>query len=211
MIRMDKNILHNAEELWMKYEADSMTDAERIAFLEQALDDEEGLEQLVFVENNRVPMPAYLEEEILGHILGETLLEERGHAETVSVSSGRSSWAKIGKHLELLCYSAKITFAAACAIVTLFFMPDADELGRMNECIALQRKSETMARHQAKRENVWEKWQIDRESSKKNAREQYEIAQEKRESNVAAQSTNYVADAFQNLSKIIYDGGFNND
>ena len=180
MIRMDKNILHNAEELWMKYEADSMTDAERIAFLEQALDDEEGLEQLVFLENNRVPMPAYLEEEILGHILGEELLEERGHAETVSVSSGRSSWAKIDKHLELLCYSAKITFATAFAIAALFLLPDCSELYRAGESKVMERELEAKERAREKREN-------------------------------ARSNTSYVADVFQYLSKIIYDGGFNND
>ena len=174
---MDKNILHNAEELWMKYEADSMTDAERIAFLEQALDDEESLEKLA---SSELKMPEYLEEEILEHILGEALLEERGHAETVSVSSGSVSWAKIGKHLELLCYSAKITFATAFAIAALFLLPDFSELYRAGESKVMERELEAMERAREKHEN-------------------------------ARLNTSYVADVFQYLSKIIYDGGFNND
>ena len=227
---MDRKNLHNIEELWMKYETDCMSKTERIAFLEQVLNGEESLEHLALLEmtgtvsetlneagtakrmvEKPVQLPVYLEEEILEHILGEEYLYEESCVQTALEGLESTSRKKMRRHLQLLCYSAKITFAAACAIVALFFMPDAGELGRMNEYISLQRKSETMARHQAKRGNVWEEWQIDRESSKKNAREQYEKAQEKRESNVGAQSTSYVADAFQNLSKIIYHGGFSND
>ncbi len=175
---MDKNILHNAEELWMKYEADSMTDAERIAFLEQVLDDEESLEKLVSME--LVKLPGYLEEEILEHIFGEEHLEEKKHAETVLVSSGNASWAKIGKHLELLCYSAKITFATAFAIAALFLLPDFSELYRAGESKVMERELEAMERAREKHEN-------------------------------ARLNTSYVADVFQYLSKIIYDGGFNND
>ena len=132
---MDKKDLHSLDE--------NMTDSERIALLEQLLEEEAALEQLTSLE--LAPMPAYLEEEILKTILGE-----KQQAAVITPVGGQHnvqrSIYRPPKWLQLFSYSVKITFAAACAIAALFRMPD---IGVMNrEQAAMERAQETQAREE---------------------------------------------------------------
>ena len=116
---MDRKSLHNLNE--------NMSDAERIVILEQLLE-EDALKELTSLE--LAPMPAYLEEEILEAILGEK----------------QRAVYRPPKWLQLFSYSVKITFAAACAILVLFQMPDMGSLNR--ERLAMERAQETLAREE---------------------------------------------------------------
>ena len=75
---MDKQSVHNVnafdKKKWKEFQLDCMTDAERIAFLEQLLEDEVKMSNLASLEFVR--MPEYLEEEMLEAILGEASLQE---------------------------------------------------------------------------------------------------------------------------------------
>ncbi len=82
---------------------------EQIVLLEKLLESDEAIEELASME--LVEMPEYLAEEILDNILAR-------EAKT-------RNWYK---WFQLFCYSAKVAFATACAIVVLFYMPDMREI-----------------------------------------------------------------------------------
>ena len=162
MCQMDKKNLHT--ELWQQLEQDDMTDAERIAFLEQFVEDEDAVKKLTSLE--LIPMPAYLEEEVL-----ETILSQEVY--------------RPPKWLQLFSYSMKITFAAACAIAALFWMPDISIVNQ--EQMALERMMEMQAREEAA------------------AKRQQKILneQEKRHQTGAVKSS-YIAEALQFISEKIF-------
>ena len=95
---------------------------EQIALLEKLLESDEAIDELASME--LVKMPEYLEEEVLDNILA-------GEAETMN-------WYK---WFQLFCYSAKVAFATACAIVVLFYMPDMREIQTYRESVRYERTS----------------------------------------------------------------------
>lgn len=178
---MDRENLHNLNE--------NITDAERIALLEQLLEEEDVLEQLTSLE--LAPMPAYLEEEILEAILGEKQQVKVIMSEQAQENVQRSIY-RPPKWLQLFSYSVKITFATACAIAALFRMPDMGPLNR--EQMAIEREQETQAREE--------------ETAKK--QQQMLAEQEKRHQKDGANSS-YIADALQFILEKIFIGGMDND
>ena len=113
---MDKELLHKDEQ---------------IALLEKLLKSDEAIEELASME--LVEMPKYLAEEILN-----TVLAEKISAEEVKTDKNQKIWSK---WFQLFCYSAKVTFATACAIVVLFNLPDVQELQRKREPIKYEKTS----------------------------------------------------------------------
>ena len=95
---------------------------EQIALLEKLLKSDEAIEGLASME--LVEMPEYLAEEIWDNIL--------------SREAGRKNWYK---WFQLFCYSAKVAFATACAIVVLFYMPDIHELQTHREPVKHEKTS----------------------------------------------------------------------
>ena len=95
---------------------------EQIALLEKLLKSDEAIEELASME--LVEMPEYMAEEILDNIL--------------SREAGRKNWYK---WFQLFCYSAKVAFATACAIVVLFYMPDIRELQTHREPVKHEKTS----------------------------------------------------------------------
>ena len=118
--------LHNVKEL----EQESMTDAERILFLEQLMEDDDAMEMLASLE--LAPMPAYVEEEILEAILPKEC-------------------RRIPKWFQLFSYSLKIATAAVCAIVVLFQIPEVDAMAD------LEQRSEAWAQETLVREEEAER------------------------------------------------------
>lgn len=177
------------ETSWEQFENDCMTDEERIAFLEQLLQDEESLDQLASLE--MAPMPAYLESEILESILGEEQLENSVIQETVQPGIQRSIY-RPPKWLQLFSYSVKITFAAACAIVALFRMPDMGVVNR--EQAAMEREQESLER--------------EAEAAK---RQQKILAQQEERRQKGNMNNSYIADALQFITEKIFVGGIENE
>lgn len=177
------------ETSWEQFENDCMTDEERIAFLEQLLRDEESLDQLASLE--MAPMPAYLESEILESILGEEQLENSVIQETVQPGIQRSIY-RPPKWLQLFSYSVKITFAAACAIVALFRMPDMGVVNR--EQAAMEREQESLER--------------EAEAAK---RQQKILAQQEERRQKGNMNNSYIADALQFITEKIFVGGIENE
>lgn len=208
---MDKQNVHNVntldEKTWQEFRLDCMTDAERVAFLEQLLDDEDEMSRLASLELAR--MPVYLEEEMLESILEEsstqeiTVLLHQQKREDVRYQNFRPP-----KWLQLLSYSVKITFAAACAVIALFQMPDVGLLTRVaepdlrrweqelleRELVVLEREQETIAR-----EAEAEKRQQKLLAEKEKRRQQENIG------------SGLVADVLQFISNKIFIGGMKND
>lgn len=208
---MDKQNVHNVntldEKTWQEFRLDCMTDAERVAFLEQLLDDEDEMSRLASLELAR--MPVYLEEEMLESILEEsstqeiTVLLHQQKREDVRYQNFRPP-----KWLQLLSYSVKITFAAACAVIALFQMPDVGLLTRVaepdlrrweqelleRELVVLEREQETIAR-----EAEAEKRQQELLAEKEKRRQQENIG------------SSLVADVLQFISNKIFIGGMKND
>lgn len=183
---MDQRKLH-------KLENDYITDDERIAFLEQLLENEESLNGLASLE--LVEMPAYLEEEILEAVL-DCEKEDRAAAEEQVI---RQTAGRIRRHyrppkwLQLFSYSVKITFAAACAVIALFRMPDIPVMDN-REQIAWEREQETLAR--------------EAEAEK---RQQEVLAQQEKRRRKNSTDDSFVADALQFISSKIFVGGIEND
>lgn len=162
MCQMDKKNLHT--ELWQQLEQDDMTDAERIAFLEQFVEDEDAVKKLTSLE--LIPMPAYLEEEVL-----ETILSQEVY--------------RPPKWLQLFSYSVKITFAAACAIAALFWMPDISIVNQ--EQMALERMMEMQAREEAAAK-----------------RQQKILNEQEKRHQAGAVKSSYIAEALQFISEKIF-------
>ena len=95
---------------------------EQIALLEQMLEGDEAIEELASIE--LVEMPGYLAEEVFDSIVSAEAKTMNGY-----------------KWFQLFCYSAKVAFATACAIVVLFDMPDMRELQTHREPVRYERTS----------------------------------------------------------------------
>ncbi len=95
---------------------------EQIALLEKLLERDEAIEELASME--LVEMPEYLAVEILDNILA-------GEAKT-------RNWYK---WFQLFCYSAKVAFATACAIIVLFNLPNTQEMRINYEPIRYEKTS----------------------------------------------------------------------
>ena len=136
-------------------------------------------------------MPAYLESEILESILGEEQLENSVIQETVQPGIQRSIY-RPPKWLQLFSYSVKITFAAACAIVALFRMPDMGVVNR--EQAAMEREQESLER--------------EAEAAK---RQQKILAQQEERRQKGNMNNSYIADALQFITEKIFVGGIENE
>ena len=153
---MDKENLHT--ELWQQFEQDIMKDTDRIAFLERLIEDEDAISRLTSLE--LVHMPAYLEEEMLSVVLGGEQMENANSENMVQIETQQSVY-RPPKWLLLFSYSVKITFAAACAIIALFRMPDlgviSSEQMAQERMLKIQVREEEAAKRQQKSWNEQEK------------------------------------------------------
>lgn len=136
--------LHNVKEL----EWNRMLDTERISFLEQLMEDDDAIERMTVLE--LVPMPNYLEKEILEAVLCQETVEN------VALSVGRErkihdGRSRMQKRFRLFSYSLKIASAAVCAIVILFRIPEVDAM------TDFQQRSEEWVQEKAVREEAAEK------------------------------------------------------
>lgn len=111
MIHMDKNF---------------HIDSGQIAMLEKMLTCDENIEKLASME--LAEMPQYLAEQIM-----ESILPAEHEVTPMQ--------AKVSKWLQLLSYSAKIAFAAACAIIALFNLPDLKEIKPKSQPVVYVRSS----------------------------------------------------------------------
>lgn len=118
---MDKEMLHMDEQ---------------IVLLEKMLERDEAIEKLASME--LVEMPEYLAEEILDSILLEEIQAEEPAGEHVVLHEKAKLWSK---WFQLFCYSAKVAFATACAIVMLFNLPDMQEIQTNREPVKYEKTS----------------------------------------------------------------------
>lgn len=225
---MDKQSVHNVnafdKKKWQEFQLDCMTDAERIAFLEQLLEDEVKMSNLASLEFVR--MPEYLEEEMLEAILGEASLQEiPSQLYPQEVSDLQKRNYRPPKWLQLFSYSIKITFAAACAVVALFRMPDMGVLKRVNAPDSLTEERNTA--RESKREQDLRKWEqevlewelaaLEREQetiareAEAVKRQQELLAEKEQRQQQEGANTSLVADTLQFITNKIFIGGMNND
>ncbi len=176
----NKDNLHISEQSQSKFQRIALTDAENIGFLEQMLKSEEDLNEYIDELTSSVldPMPVYLEEEVLTsiHMKVQSQTEEHLH----------SIW------LPLLGYSVKIGFAAACAILMLFHLPD---ISLSTDRTFQDRIPALTQDRENDREESWETaWDKSGEETEKKRKR-----------------TAYTAAAFEFITSKIFDGGIEND
>ncbi len=190
------------EKKWQRFEADQMTDEERISFLERLLAEEDEISRMADLE--LAPIPAYLEEEILDSVLEGTVSEVKNEAQAMANPIVYASHYRPPKWVALLSYSAKVAFAAACAIIALFKMPD---MAALNE----QRVQKSWEQELLERETEAKEWQEER--AERDAKQAERLKQEllARESGKKeTQSLLDVIDTIQSFTKNLV-GGLENE